>query len=88
MAMNKPDLISLIQASNASIPEELLDEVQKIVDLQESKHNATLAEYENVLKKLARWFRKDADKVDTVNPDAFYTKILWGIHDNMDKFSR
>lgn len=83
--MNTEQTKTLILQANADIPDNLLDEVRKVLELQEIKHKTEIKRFENVLKKLARWFRKDSDKVDKVDPDAFYIKILWGIHDLFER---
>lgn len=83
--MNTEQTKTLILQANADIPDNLLDEVRKVLELQEIKHKEEIERFENVLKKLAKWFKKDSDKVEKVDPDAFYIKILWGIHDLLEK---
>lgn len=87
--MTDDKLMELITKSGAVIsPSQSIDEIKKILSCQEEEHRTLISKHEDVLKRLARWFRRDADKVEKVDPEAFYIKILWGIHDNMDKFSK
>lgn len=83
--MNTEKTKTLILQANADIPDNLLAEVAKVLELQEINHKKEIAKFENVLRKLSRWFRKESDKVEKVDPDAFYIKILWGIHDLLEK---
>lgn len=78
--MTHEELTNLIIHSNAKISNDVLDELKKVVDYQESIYNKKIKRYDHVLQKIAFAFDRKAFDIKNVNPESFYVKILWGIN--------
>lgn len=80
--MTNEELKALVKESNATITDENLTEVSKVISVLEDKYEARISEFEDVLRKLASSFQTGIEQIEHVDPKAFYTKILWGIYDS------
>lgn len=71
----------LAKEANATVTAETIDEIVKIFEVVNKKHQSEVKEYEDALLGIARCFYRDIGKNHKHHPKVLYTKIIWGIND-------